>query len=158
MNKYFRGILVALLVSFSFSMASAQKAAVLELFHGAECPHCHDEMKFLPTIQAMYPDLEVKKYEIWHDKENKELAEKRLKDLGTRLDGVPTNIIEDEVIVGFNKNKILQTLEKHYGKPAINQEQAITTTKDSENPAKKWVLGVILLIIIGGAIYSFSKK
>jgi len=139
-------------------MVSAQQAAVLELFHGAECPHCHDEIAFLPTIKAMYPDLEVKMYEVWHNDENKALADKRLAELGTRLTGVPTNIIEGEVFVGFQKAKILESLEKNYGKPAMSVEEAGAQAKTSENPAKKWSFLAILAVIIGGAVYSFVGK
>lgn len=173
MNKYFpsfanftktpwlrrtsRGILVAMMIAFSMSMVSAQQKPVIELFHGAECPHCHKEIKFLPVLEAMYPDLEVKMYEVWHDEENKALADKRLAEFGTRLEGVPTNIIGEDIIVGFQPEKMIKTLEKVYGKPAISREEAekIATT---ENPAKKYIFLAILAIIIGGVVYSFGNK
>ena len=157
MNKLFRGILVALVMSFSFSMVSAQQAAVLELFHGAECPHCHKEIAFLPVVEAMYPQLEVRMYEVWHDEANKAFADKRLAEFGTRLEGVPTNIIGEDIIVGFQPEKMLESLEKAYGKPAISREEAEATVV-TENPAKKWAFLAILLVIVGGVIYSFSGK
>jgi len=155
MNKYFRGILVGLVLVFSFSMTNAQQKPVIELFHGAECPHCHDEIKFLPVLEKMYPDLEIKKYEVWHDEANKALADKKLAEFGTRLEGVPTNIIGEEVIVGFQPEKMIQVLEKTYGKPALSRAEAEANAKPSENPAKKWIFLAILLVIIGGATYSF---
>jgi hypothetical protein len=158
MNKFFRGILATLMITFSFTMVSAQKAAVLELFYGAECPHCHTEIKFLPIIKKMYPDLEVRMYEVWHDEVNKALADKRLIDLGTKLEGVPTNIIGEEVIVGFQPEKMIQVLEKTYGKPAISREEAEKTAKLAENPAKKWAFLAILVAIISGATYLFMGK
>ena len=154
MNKFFRGILVALMITFSFSMVAAQQKPVIELFHGAECPHCHDEIKFLPVLEKMYPDLEIKKYEVWHDEANKALADKRLAEFGTRLEGVPTNIIGEEVIVGFQPEKMIKVLEKTYGKPAVSREVA-ESTATTKNPAKKWIFLAILLVIIGGAAYSF---
>ena len=159
MNKYFRGIIVALIISFSFSIVSAQKAAVIELFHGAECPHCHDEIEFLPVLEAMYPDLEVKMYEVWHSDENKAFADKRLAEFGTRLEGVPSNIIGEDIIVGFQPEKMIESLQKAFGDSAISKEEAeIIAAASSENPAKKWAFLAILAVIIGGAVYSFTDK
>ena len=155
--KKFRGILIAIMLTFSLTQVFAQKVPVIELFHGAECPHCHAEMKFLPVLEKMYPDLKIEKYEVWHNEENKALADKRLAEFGQKLEGVPTNIIGEDVIVGFQPEKMIKVLEKNYGKPAISREEA-EKTKPTENPAKKWILGAILAIIIAGGAYSFLGK
>ena len=116
MKKIVLGFILG--ASFVSVSALAQQRAVLEFFHGAECPHCHEEKGWFPELQQMYPDLEIREYEIWHDEKNRLLAETRLAELGQKLDGVPTNIIEGEVVVGFNQQKIEQLLEKNYGPPA----------------------------------------
>lgn len=158
MKKYLYGIIATLMISFSFGTSFAQEKTTMELFHGAECPHCHQEMKFLPVVEKMYPDLEIKKYEVWHDEANKAFADKRLAEFGTRLEGVPTNIIGEDVIVGFQPDKMLESLEKTYGKPAISKKEAEATAVISENHAKKWIFLAILIVIIGGTVYSFMEN
>ena len=78
---------------------------VLEFYYGEECPHCHEEMKFLDKLEKKFPDLEIQKYEIWHDKTNREKLEKKLKSLNYKFRGVPINIINDTVIDGFDSVK-----------------------------------------------------
>ncbi len=157
MNKFFRGIFLALIVSTFFSTIYAQKIPTLDFFYGAECPHCHDEIAFFPVLKNMYPDLVINQYETWHNPENKILAEKKLSEIGETLEGVPTNIIEETVIVGFQKEKILRTLEQSYGKPAVSLTEAEQSQK-SKNPAKKWILVIGGLIVLAGAGYAFSQK
>ena len=156
MNKFFRGILIALIISLS-SSAYAQKLPVLDFFYGAECPHCHDEMKIFPILKKMYPNLVINKYETWHNPENKKLAEDRLAKLGETLEGVPTNIIEENVIVGFQKEKMLKVLEKSYGKPNVSFAEA-ELFQSPKNPAKKWFIIILVLGVIGLSGYFFSQK
>ncbi len=94
-----------------------EKAAdvVLELFYGEECPHCHNELEWLDSLDMnKYPNLRIEKYETWHDEENSDLFKARMKELGEVAQGVPTNIIGGEVVVGFSdelKEKILGLIE-----------------------------------------------
>jgi LPXTG-motif cell wall-anchored protein len=129
----------------------------MDFFYGAECPHCHDEMEFFPVLEKMYPDLVIKKYETWHNPENKKLAEKKLSELGETLEGVPTNIIARKVIVGFQKEKIIKNLETAFGKPSISAEDA-ENSQNTGNPAKNWIFVVLGLIILAGAGYAFSQN
>ena len=49
--------------------SSAQFIPTLDFFYGAECPHCHDEMKwFDQTLVLLYPDIKINKYEMWCSK------------------------------------------------------------------------------------------
>ncbi len=160
-KKYFKNFFVlvgiALLwggIMITLNQVEAQKIPVLELFHGAECPHCHEERAFLPIIQKMYPDLAIREYEIWHDVKNRNFAEKRLSELGEKLEGVPTNIIENQVIVGFQKEKLLNVLQKTYGPPQVSLEEALQQTPGNDS-AKKWLIVVIVLILVGGGTYFF---
>lgn len=102
---------------FTAPEVSAQQAPVMEFYHGAECPHCHAEKKWFPTLLSYYPDLVIEEYEVWHAPENQKKMQARLKELGKTSGGVPTNIIGDSVIVGFNPEGILAALEANYGPP-----------------------------------------
>jgi cytochrome c biogenesis protein CcdA/glutaredoxin len=111
--KFFKKI--ALLCFFSFSLLSSLVQAndfpIFELYYGAECPHCHEEMKWLNSIQEAYPELKIEKFEVWHNSTNKKLWQQRMTELNHEIQGVPTNIIGDQVIVGFKKHEIEKALE-----------------------------------------------
>lgn len=101
----------------------AQKIPTLTLFHGETCPHCINERKWLPELQVMYPDLKINEYEVWNNPENKLLFEARMREMGQEAGGVPTNVIGEDVIVGFNKPGILAAMEKNFGAPVITAEE-----------------------------------
>jgi thiol-disulfide isomerase/thioredoxin len=138
----------------------------LDLFYGAECPHCHTEMAWLPELKQLYPDVLINKYEVWHDAENKNLLDKRLLELKKTTTGVPTNIIGTDVLVGFNKEKILTVLEKYYGEPTgkNNNTNNKNTTQKSEdisttnNKKLGFIIGGVLLIAIIGGFMIFGKN
>lgn len=136
---------------------SAQQIPKMEFYHGAECPHCHEEKKFFPTLKQMYPDLQIETFEIWHNPENKLKAEKRMAELGQKLEGVPTNIIANEVVVGFQKEKILELLQKHYGAP-----QSVTDTplehEPEESSLSKIIIGLVLAGVLIGTGLFFGRK
>ena len=86
-------------------------------YHGRECPHCHQLIAFLPELEKYYPGLIANEYEVWHNPLNAEKARKHVAELGGEFSAVPTIVIEDEVITGFNPERLLQAMETHFGKP-----------------------------------------
>ena len=125
---FFLGLTVLL-----YGTTWAQEIPVLELFHGRDCPHCHKEIAWLPELQKLYPDLKVEKYEVWYNPTNKRRFGERMRSLGEKASGVPTNIINDEVVVGFDKEAILALMQKHYGSP-----QPKTQTPKVEDLEEPW--------------------
>lgn len=112
--------------------ASAQQIPTLDFFHGRECPHCHKEKEWFPTLKKAYPDIVINEYEVWHNRENALLAEARLKELGHKFTGVPANIIGgQEVVVGFRSEAILAALEKVYGPSETPKEDLVSEEKPS---------------------------
>jgi len=173
MKKIILGL--ALLVGMWSGTTSAQQIPTMEFFYGAECPYCHDEMKWFPELKEMYPDLEIKQYEVWHNVENKILWGHRMKEMGTKATNVPTNIIGNDIIVGFNSEAILASLEKHFGPPAVERKnvpkgesQAWKKYLEYSWPAMSVMLGLLdgfnpcamwtLLILIGFLLTMESKK
>jgi len=156
MKTLFRGILVALMMSISFGTISAQQVEFMEFFHGAECPHCHKQMKFLPVIEAMYPNLDIRQYEVWHSDENKAFADTRLAEFGTRLEGVPTNIIGEDIIVGFQPDAMLASIESEFGAPLMSRAEA-ELLLPAKNSARQWIFIAVILLVIGGVVYSFNR-
>ncbi len=138
----------------------AQEIPVLEFFYGRECPHCHKEKAWLPTLQAMYPDLEIKEYEVWHDEKNKILWAERLAELDQTPRAVPTNIIKGQVIVGFQKETILEVMRSHFGEPlAVEASPMGLETPEKSQDWTKWIfIFVGTLVIIGGALALGGRK
>ena len=132
-------------------------------------------MKWFPELKEMYPDLEIRKYEVWHDVENKIRWDIRMKELGQKAGSVPTNIIGNDLVVGFNPEGILAALEKNYGPPAVEKKDVPKGESDSWKkyltyswPAMSVVLGILdgfnpcamwtLLILIGFLLAMEDKK
>ncbi len=163
MKKTLLSLLFVISLSF-ISITKAQKIPTLDLFHGAECPHCHKEMKWLPTLQKAYPDLVINKYEVWHSVENQKRMKDRLKELGQSSTAVPTNIIGEDVIVGFNPRGIMAAMEKYYGPPAVaitNEAISDTNNASSQNKddSELWIIAILaLMVIIPATFLVFGKK
>lgn len=137
MNLMKKLLILALLAVSIHTTAMAQKIPVLELYHGRDCPHCHKELAWLPELQKMYPDLKIEKYEVWFDQANQKQFDERMQSLGQKASGVPTNIINDQVIVGFDKEAILALMEKNYGKPQVI-EKSVEKTETKLPWYKRW--------------------
>ncbi len=159
------------------SEVQAQQLPVLEFFHGAECPHCHEEKKWFPELKKMYPALEIKEFEVWHDAENRKLWAERMAEFNMKPTGVPTNIFEDTVIVGFDKKAILSAIEKSLGPPKDNGEKIEEIKKEPNGwkkyleyswPVMSFILGIVdgfnpcamwtLLILIGFLLTMDDRK
>ena len=79
---------------------------ILHFFYGRECPHCK---KIAPEIESLVkrnPRLELKKYEVWYNKDNRALLMRMAKERGKSAQGVPTVIIGDDVYLGSDMAKI----------------------------------------------------
>ena len=124
------------------------KEVHLIYFYGQGCPHCEGIRSFLIDLKSHYPSLEVDSYEIYFNKENRELFEKISTAFGTEIKGVPTTFIGEKVIVGYSKsieesieNEIKICLEKECKNPldrlnetTNNVIQIIGESSLSENP------------------------
>lgn len=76
---------------------------VVYFFWGEGCPHCSDEKPFLEELDQKYgDDLEVKMFETWNDRENRNLFQEVAQAYGIRASGVPTTFIGEEHWVGFS--------------------------------------------------------
>jgi thiol-disulfide isomerase/thioredoxin len=98
-------LLAAFLSSLPVTAAPAQqegKPLVITLFWGEGCPHCEREKAFLKELKKKNPDLMVRDYEVWKNKDNSALFKKVLSASGVRQAGVPTTVVGTAVFMGFN--------------------------------------------------------
>ncbi|MFW5865622.1 MAG: glutaredoxin family protein [Nanoarchaeota archaeon] len=71
-------------------------------FWGEGCPHCSDEKLFLEELGRKYSDdLEVKMFETWNDRENRNLFQEVAQAYGIEARGVPTTFIGEKHWVGY---------------------------------------------------------
>lgn len=164
-----RKVLVFILfVLFCISLVSASKVE-LYFFYGQGCPHCAHMEPFLDSLQQKYPELEVKKFEVYFDQSNRELFQKIAKNYGTAVQGVPTVFIGKHVLVGYSKqreieleNIVKECITNGCPSPAsyVKQESennisvAITDyTKFSPNKFGIGIFAVLVAIVIGSILF-----
>ncbi len=102
-------------------LVSAEEKTTVYLFHGEECPHCAKERSFLDKLEKKYPSLEVKLYEVWHNKENADLFVRLSKGYGIEVGGVPATFIGEEIIIGFDSEE---------GKGRLIEEKIVKCIED----------------------------
>ena len=103
-------ILLILMVSF-IPVSFAENEVNLYLFYGMGCSHCARAIEFLDDLSGKYPELNIKKYEIYFNDENREIFMKFCSEVDKSVQGVPTIFIDDKTFVGFN-NDIAEQIEK----------------------------------------------
>ena len=86
--------------------AQAPDSSVTLYFFGGEgCSHCALEKPLLEQLAQKYPQLEVKEYETWYNKEDKELFQKFLKAHDVPPPhGVPTTFVGTDYVVGYGSD------------------------------------------------------
>lgn len=90
------------------------------LFWGNGCQHCEDLFLYLSEIWDDYSQyFNLYSFEIWQDKDNQEIMDYFMKQLGqpTGQQSTPTFIIGDELFQGFresDKEKITGTIMSEY--------------------------------------------
>lgn len=83
------------------------------LFYLSTCPHCHEELEWLDSIEKQYPYLNIIKHEV---REDNSLYEKVVEKMGINDYHVPLTIIGNDYIIGYSagKNSELTNLIKKY--------------------------------------------
>jgi cytochrome c biogenesis protein CcdA len=77
-------------------------AVVVRYFFGAECPHCARQGAEMDRWEREL-DVEIHRYEVWHDAENRALFQQLAAAHGEDASGVPTTFIGERVWVGFDE-------------------------------------------------------
>ncbi len=70
-------------------------------FWGEGCPHCAEEKVFLEKLKEKYPQVEVHYYEVWHNKQNRDLMVEFGKELRAKVSGVPFTVIGENYFIGW---------------------------------------------------------
>jgi thiol-disulfide isomerase/thioredoxin len=79
----------------------AKDKVTVHFFWGQGCPHCAQEKVFLKSLEAEYPQVEVKDYEVTGSRENSLLLEKLGQKLSVDVSGVPFTVVGEHYTIGF---------------------------------------------------------
>lgn len=112
MKKFFLYLIILFLSFFSFNENLSAKSVNVYLFYGKTCPHCEEELDYLNSVKEKY-DLNIIKYEVWYDEENKELMHQVASFLDVNAHGVPFTIIDNTPIFGYSKGITDDTFKYH---------------------------------------------
>jgi len=157
------------------SGAQEQNKVYISFFYGDGCPHCAEEEVFLKKLEYDFPNVEVKRFEVWNNRENVELMSKVAEELGINVTGVPLTIIGEEVISGYFNDvttgmRIKRIVQEHSAVGCVDmvgniqnnghkEEDIQCAPEDSDeiialpifgeiNP-QKWSLPVFTIVIAG---------
>ena len=122
MNKFIKYLLVLLLSFFLISNVSAKEKITMYFFHGDGCPHCAAEEKFIKEHKDEFRNVNIVKYEVWHNDENVDFLKQVINKFAMESRSIPYNVIGNTVITGFSEsagtgNKILNTIHYYQANP-----------------------------------------
>ncbi len=141
------------IIFFIIPFTVSAKTVTINLFYGKECPHCEAEQEYLKKYEKDQ-NIEIKKYEVWHNKDNSELLTHVRGTLGNGDNGVPYTVIGTTGITGYNtntENEIEKLVSKNLQKPEIDvvsyikEGKEIPKTKEekTDNNIKVPILGKV---------------
>lgn len=146
MKKIAKLIFIIISIIFISTNVNAKETDNLTLyvFKGDGCPHCKAEMDYLDTIKDKYANLEIKEYEVWYDDDNASLLTKVESYFNIKRSGVPTTIIGNTVIQGYQnesstRKKIERAInfyEENDYKDIVKEIKAGIATKNTKKPDK----------------------
>jgi thiol-disulfide isomerase/thioredoxin len=108
----------------SSAPALATDDNVVYFFYGEECPHCKNVEPFIDNLSAKYPDVEIKRLEVWHNQTNEQVYKALNAAAGiSSPSGVPEVIVGKVVLVGERDipaqlEPLVQAIEKKKVNPA----------------------------------------
>jgi thiol-disulfide isomerase/thioredoxin len=105
MKKLFLFFLTTSLFFFSVIPVFASEIT-LHFFWGSGCPHCSKEKLFLDKLEAKYPDLTVKNYEITNSQVNRDLLQIAGTRLNTEIRGVPFTVVGTDFFSGYYNDEL----------------------------------------------------
>ena len=87
------------------SSPEATEKVIIYFFWGDGCPHCAKEEIYLAMLRKKYPQLEVRSYEVWHNRVNALFFSRMAESAGIPSTGVPVTFIHTDVFSGFDDSK-----------------------------------------------------
>ena len=127
------------------SVLAQEPTACVYYFYGEECPHCANVKPLLEDLEKRYSDLDIQRFEVWHNQENAARFQEVLTASGLPEPwGVPAIFIGEKYFVG--DTSIIAGLESEI---LANPNAACPLAQ----PADRNTIGTpALLTVIGAAL------
>lgn len=98
---------------------SVEKIVTVYIFRGEGCPYCKNALEYFNSIKENYPYLEIKSYEVWHNKTNNDLLQLVATKLNlAKITSVPFIIIDSTFYLNAyserHNDTLTQEIEKAY--------------------------------------------
>jgi len=151
--------ILILIILLAINTVSAVNEVNVYFFYGQGCPHCAHEEVFLDELELKYPTLNIERYEVYQNDENRDLFHECSALAGASIQGVPTTFIDAKTHIGFNTN-IGKDIESEIERCLIeNCTDILTLEEDSpvcdtnlQDYQKEETVGQIILWVLGGVI------
>ncbi len=117
-----------------------KKQFTVYFFWGEGCPHCAEEKPFLEALQQRHPGMDIRSYEVWHDKQNAALLADLSRAYQNSLSGVPTTFVDRKVFVGFTEQtgrQLAFAVERCAEEPCVDPLDILTGTVTLKAPDRK---------------------
>lgn len=85
--------------------AESNESVNVYFFWGKGCPHCEKERPFLDKMAEKYSEVKIIDYEVWGNKENRDLMVSFADKLNASISGVPFTVIGDHYFSGWMDEK-----------------------------------------------------
>lgn len=82
--------------------AETQGKVIIYFFWGDGCPHCAAAEPFLQELVKNNPNVELRSFEVWYNKENSQAMQTMAEKFGFKATGVPTIFIGNRYWSGFS--------------------------------------------------------
>lgn len=112
LKKVFISFIFIFVTFFCFNFKVEAKEVNVYMFYGKTCPHCEEALEYLNSIKEKY-DLNIIKYEVWYNSDNRALMDDIAKSLDVNPTGVPFVIIDNTPIFGYSKDVTNSTYRYH---------------------------------------------
>ena len=158
MNQFKKVLFFIFFAVLALPFAAGAEANPVELyfFEGQGCPHCARMASYLEGLKVDYPNLIVKDFEVYFNKENQDLFEKMGAAYNADTGSVPTLFVDDEVIKGEAYEKVKNAVERCSTEVCISPASKIETNANENSNTNRPVSGgnetVGWAIIIGGVV------
>ncbi len=139
--------------------ASAPNPVEIYFFKATGCPHCASLESYLNSLQAEFPTLTVKKFDLRAEPQSIALYQKLADAVNGSIDSVPATFIGNEMIIGDRQGEVRQKIELcvSLGCPSpVDNLAANSVHVNSENTTSSQnYVGFIILIILVIVIFGF---
>ncbi len=81
---------------------SSASEVTLHFFYAENCPGCRSEKPFIAELQELFPQLQVKIYDVWQQRDSYELMQTLAEAAGAEIATTPTTAVGPHIWFGFS--------------------------------------------------------